>query len=149
MDEKKSNFMETNIEDENTDEIHGLSSCSPPSHSSRNNSIDSNSFPFIVSAGNGNKQRSLIISNLKRLKIKNPLILNIGGTKYYTSINTLLRYDDSIFYAMFSGKFLIKPNRDRSFFIDRDGKNFEYILNYLRTGHLIFDSNNVSFIVIL
>ena len=38
--------------------------------------------------------------------------------------------------AMFSGKFDTKPSEDGSFFIDRDGTHFRFILNYLRTGKL-------------
>ena len=38
---------------------------------------------------------------------------------------------------MFSEKFDSKPSEDRSYFIDRDGTHFRYILNYLRTGQLI------------
>ena len=38
--------------------------------------------------------------------------------------------------AMFSGKFEVKPSEDRAFFIDRNGKRFRFILNYLRTGKL-------------
>ena len=39
--------------------------------------------------------------------------------------------------AMFSGKFEVKPSEDGAFFIDRDGKHFRFILNYLRDGKLI------------
>ena len=38
--------------------------------------------------------------------------------------------------AMFSGRFDTKPLEDGSYFIDRDGTHFLYILNYLRTGKL-------------
>ena len=38
---------------------------------------------------------------------------------------------------MFSGRFDTKPSEDGSYFIDRDGTHFRYILNYLRTGQLI------------
>ena len=38
---------------------------------------------------------------------------------------------------MFSGRFDTKPSDDGSYFIDRDGTHFRYILNYLRTGKLI------------
>ena len=37
---------------------------------------------------------------------------------------------------MFSGRFDTKPSEDGSYFIDRDGTHFRYILNYLRTGQL-------------
>ena len=40
-------------------------------------------------------------------------------------------------HAMFSGRFDTKPAEDGSYFIDRDGTHFRYILNYLRTGQLI------------
>ena len=40
-------------------------------------------------------------------------------------------------HAMFSRRFDTKPSEDGSYFIDRDGTHFRYILNYLRTGHLI------------
>ena len=38
--------------------------------------------------------------------------------------------------AMFSGKFDTIPSEDGSFFIDRDGTHFRFILNYLRDGEL-------------
>ena len=40
-------------------------------------------------------------------------------------------------HAMFSGRFDTKVSEDGSYFIDRDGTHFRYILNYLRTGQLI------------
>ena len=39
--------------------------------------------------------------------------------------------------AMFSGRFEMKPSEDGTFFIDRDGTHFRFILNYLRNGELI------------
>ena len=39
--------------------------------------------------------------------------------------------------AMFSEEFDSKPSEDGSYFIDRDGTHFRYILNYLRNGQLI------------
>ena len=40
-------------------------------------------------------------------------------------------------HAMFSGRFDSKAAEDGSYFIDRDGTHFRYILNYLRTGYLL------------
>ena len=63
--------------------------------------------------------------------------LNIGGRRFTTSLQTLTKDPDSMLAAMFSGKFEVKPSEDGAFFIDRDGKHFRFILNYLRDGELI------------
>ena len=49
----------------------------------------------------------------------------------------------STLHAMFSETSDIKPNEDGSYFIDRDGTHFRYILNYLRTGQLIVPKDEV------
>ena len=46
-------------------------------------------------------------------------------------------------HAMFSGRFDTKPSEDGSYFIDRDGTHFRYILNYLRTGQLVVPEDKV------
>ena len=46
-------------------------------------------------------------------------------------------------HAMFSGRFDTKPAEDGSYFIDRDGTNFRYILNYLRTGRLLLPEDKL------
>ena len=47
---------------------------------------------------------------------------------------------------MFSGIWKLKPESDGSYFIDRDGTNFRYILNYIRNGELTIpeDTNFVT-----
>jgi len=49
----------------------------------------------------------------------------------------------SMLQAMFSGRFDTKPGEDGSYFIDRDGTHFRYILNYLRTGQLIVPKDEI------
>ena len=49
----------------------------------------------------------------------------------------------SILHGMFSGRFDSKPAEDGSYFIDRDGTHFRYILNYLRTGQLIVPEDKI------
>ena len=49
----------------------------------------------------------------------------------------------SMLHAMFSGRFDTKPSADGSYFIDRDGTHFRYILNYLRTGELIVPDDKI------
>ena len=63
--------------------------------------------------------------------------LNVGGQHFTTSMQTLKKDPNSMLAAMFSGKFEMKPCEDGSFFIDRDGTYFRFILNYLRSGELI------------
>ena len=62
--------------------------------------------------------------------------LHVGGRRFTTSLQTLTKDPDSMLAAMFSGRFEVKPLEDGAFFIDRDGKHFRFILNYLRTGEL-------------
>ena len=63
--------------------------------------------------------------------------LNVGSQHFTTSMQTLKKDPNSMLAAMFSGKFEMTPCEDDSFFIDRDGTYFRFILNYLRGGELI------------
>ena len=63
--------------------------------------------------------------------------LNVGGQHFTTSLQTLTRDPNSILAAMFSGRHKLETTEDGSFFIDRDGTYFRFILNYLRNGELI------------
>ena len=62
--------------------------------------------------------------------------LNVGGQHFTTSLQTLTRDPNSMLAAMFSGRHELETT-DGSFFIDRDGTYFRFILNYLRNGELI------------
>ncbi len=62
--------------------------------------------------------------------------LNIGGSVYMTSTLTLTKDPNSMLAAMFSGLHSLKKDDDGTYFIDRDGTHFRYILNYLRDGGL-------------
>ena len=67
----------------------------------------------------------------------------VGCNDVSLSCQTLIRFrlivfiPGSMLHAMFSGRFDTKPSEDGSYFIDRDGTHFRYILNYLRNGQLI------------
>ena len=63
--------------------------------------------------------------------------LNVGGQHFTTSLQTLTRDPNSMLAAMFSGRHEVQPTEDGSFFIDRDGTYFRFLLNYLRNGELI------------
>ncbi|CAF0947600.1 unnamed protein product [Didymodactylos carnosus] len=70
--------------------------------------------------------------------------LNVGGTRFSTSKQTLTWIPDSFFTAMLSGR--ISTNRDESgsIFIDRDPKMFSIILNYLRTKEIDLNGCDIS-----
>ena len=63
--------------------------------------------------------------------------LNVGGQYFTTSLQTLTKDPNSMLGAMFSGRHEVRTTEDGSFFIDRDGTYFRFILNYLRSGELI------------
>eukprot|EP00439_Symbiodinium_sp_Y106_P032906 s3174_g3.t3 len=62
--------------------------------------------------------------------------LNVGGRKLMTTLATLQMDSDSMLGLMFSGKLPVLRDADGCFFIDRDGRQFHHILNYLRDGTL-------------
>ncbi|KAI3987374.1 hypothetical protein MKX01_022655 [Papaver californicum] len=62
--------------------------------------------------------------------------LNIGGKKFSTTIDTLTqREPDSMLAATFSGRHTLSQDSEMGpVFVDRDGKHFRHILNWLRDG---------------
>ena len=70
-------------------------------------------------------------------RISSIVKLNVGGQYFTTSLQTLTRDPNSMLAAMFSGRRRIETTGDGTFFIDRDGTYFRFILNYLRNGELI------------
>jgi len=60
--------------------------------------------------------------------------LNVGGCKFETTASTLTKYENTYFSAAFSGRHEVRLDDDGYYFIDRDGKHFGAILNFLRTG---------------
>ncbi|XP_076851094.1 BTB/POZ domain-containing protein KCTD21-like [Brachyhypopomus gauderio] len=65
-----------------------------------------------------------------------PVCVNVGGEVYTTTVDTLTRCQDSMLGAMFTGKIPLLRDKHGNVFIDRDGKVFRYILNYLRGNSL-------------
>eukprot|EP01119_Soliformovum_irregulare_P000532 TRINITY_DN10373_c0_g1_i1.p1 TRINITY_DN10373_c0_g1~~TRINITY_DN10373_c0_g1_i1.p1 ORF type:complete len:278 (+),score=44.94 TRINITY_DN10373_c0_g1_i1:57-836(+) len=61
--------------------------------------------------------------------------LNIGGKKFITSKTTLVSKGENFFSGLLGG--VIRSTKiEGYYFIDRDGKYFKAILEFLRTGHL-------------
>ena len=76
-------------------------------------------------------QRDDALSNV--LHIFEPKIkLDVGGHIFATTIATLTRFPDSMLGTVFSGHALTTEEAG-TFFFDRDGTLFRYILNYLRS----------------
>ncbi|XP_070587439.1 BTB/POZ domain-containing protein KCTD11-like [Erythrolamprus reginae] len=62
--------------------------------------------------------------------------LNVGGKLYSTTLETLTRFPDSMLGAMFRGPQPALLDSCGNYFIDRDGKTFRHVLNFLRFGRL-------------
>ncbi|KAJ7313254.1 hypothetical protein JRQ81_004537 [Phrynocephalus forsythii] len=62
--------------------------------------------------------------------------LNVGGKLYSTTLETLTRFPDSMLGAMFRGPQPALTDSCGNYFIDRDGKAFRHVLNFLRFGRL-------------
>ena len=84
------------------------------------------------------KQESIgaMSKKLDQVHFSSTIKLNVGGQHFTTSVQTLTKDPNSMLAAMFSGRFDMKPSEDGSFFIDRDGTHFRFILNFLRAGKL-------------
>ncbi|VDM45530.1 unnamed protein product [Toxocara canis] len=73
--------------------------------------------------------------------------LNVGGTLYSTTKQTLLREEDTFFTQLLQQDGLEKYSQvalllsDGTYFIDRDGLLFAYVIDYLRSGKLVLAEN--------
>lgn len=74
----------------------------------------------------------------------NPITVEVGGDKFHTQIETLVKYKESIFpdliRALQTQRHTSPPrhgdqhSKQSNIFIDRDGKHFKLILNFMRQG---------------
>lgn len=62
--------------------------------------------------------------------------LNVGGHLYTTSLGTLRKYPDSKLAELFSGQPKLPTDAEGRYFIDRDGRRFRAILEFLRSDLL-------------
>lgn len=70
--------------------------------------------------------------------------LNVGGSLFYTTLGTLTKRADSMLRAMFSGRMDVLTDNDGWVLIDRCGKHFGTILNYLRDGQVQMPDSKVE-----
>nr|CAG4650290.1 EOG090X090D [Sida crystallina] len=66
--------------------------------------------------------------------------LNVGGSLHYTTIGTLTKHD-TMLRAMFSGRMEVLTDSEGWILIDRCGKHFGVILNFLRDGSVPLPEN--------
>jgi len=72
--------------------------------------------------------------------------LNVGGYEFTTTLTTLHNAPSpSLFNAMFSGRHDLKPDKNGCYFIDRDGRHFHDILNFLRDGTFIYPMEGADY----
>ncbi|XP_070545632.1 BTB/POZ domain-containing protein KCTD21-like [Ptychodera flava] len=71
----------------------------------------------------------------------NMVRLDVGGKVYTTSVTTLTKYSESMLGAMFSGRVPVQTDDSGTFRIDRDGKLFRHVLNFLRSSKLHLPEN--------
>ncbi|XP_068183977.1 BTB/POZ domain-containing protein KCTD3 isoform X2 [Antennarius striatus] len=70
--------------------------------------------------------------------------LNVGGTRFSTSRQTLMWIPDSFFSSLLSGRISSLQDETGAIFIDRDPTAFAPILNFLRTKELDLRGVNIS-----
>ncbi|CAH1763422.1 3672_t:CDS:2 [Entrophospora sp. SA101] len=72
------------------------------------------------------------------------IILNVGGIKYETYRSTLTNYPDTLLGTMFQGRnqTLLHPINGNEYFIDRNGRAFHYVLEFYRTGDVIWPNDD-------
>lgn len=78
-------------------------------------------------------QQQLSLSSMSQSHIANQryVKLNVGGRLFSTSLDTLTKQDNML-RAMFSGRLDVSTDADGYILIDRCGRHFEFLLNYLR-----------------
>lgn len=67
-----------------------------------------------------------------------PVHIDVGGTIYTSSLETLTKYPDSRLAKLFNGTIpIVLDSLKQHYFIDRDGGMFRHILNFMRNSRLL------------
>jgi len=72
------------------------------------------------------------------------IALDVGGTRFDTTRQTLLQDPNSMLAKMFDPNSPLTPGlvKNGAYFLDRDPEYFRFILNYLRNGVLLADTRS-------
>jgi len=71
-----------------------------------------------------------------------PIILNVGGARFSTTLDTLRTGNDTFFDKMFGNGSITACSADGTIFIDRNPKTFQYILDFIRNGDIVVKSTD-------
>ena len=71
-----------------------------------------------------------------------PVHLDVGGKQFTTSLSTLTSVPGSKIFDLFTGRLAtVLDMKTNSYFIDRDGELFRFVLQFLRDGTLAVPDN--------
>ncbi|XP_065340970.1 BTB/POZ domain-containing protein Tiwaz [Cloeon dipterum] len=71
-----------------------------------------------------------------------PVHIDVGGTIYTSSLETLTKYPESRLAKLFNGSIpIVLDSLKQHYFIDRDGGMFRHILNFMRNSRLLLQDN--------
>ncbi|GFQ66350.1 hypothetical protein TNCT_108941 [Trichonephila clavata] len=92
---------------------------------------------LLMSDGNYNHKISGIPCVAAASRYTAPVHIDVGGSIYTSSLETLTKHPDSRLARMFNGSIpIVLDSLKQHYFIDRDGKMFRHILNFMRTNNL-------------
>ncbi|XP_060520379.1 BTB/POZ domain-containing protein Tiwaz [Cylas formicarius] len=71
-----------------------------------------------------------------------PVHIDVGGTIYTSSLETLTKFPESRLAKLFNGSIpIVLDSLKQHYFIDRDGGMFRHILNFMRNSKLLIPEN--------
>lgn len=106
---------------------------------SYNNSIDDSSMKDIELQA----QSNTLSTEDQRLSEDEVVTLDVGGLLFKTTKFTLTKYRNTFFTGLFKMNSPLRQ-KDGSIFIDRDGKHFRLLLNFMRSGRIMMPEDHTE-----
>jgi len=93
-------------------------------------------------------QRDINIYEYKLLRdmsknVNDIVTLDVGGRRFRITYSKLVSLENTYFTLLFNDPTLNRPQKDGSYFIDRNPDKFKYILGFLRDKHINIDGMKV------
>jgi len=82
------------------------------------------------------KDWHVIKQKLEATSMENLVTLSVGGKEFQTNVETLTKDKNPFFTGLFSAEWQLKKDEKGRIFINRNGKLFSFILDYLQTGEI-------------